>query len=229
MFMTTACTCEYNLTIEDNKFEESIKLNAENTDEINNLNNEWRIPVDKEEYNIGLDASSDYASDDTYEYSIGSNSLTLKHTFSSSEYPNATAPSLCYNTVVVTKESGNMIISTSPKSTCFDQYPSLTNIKINITTTGEVVSNNADRVNGKTYTWVLTRNNKNKGISLVLKNSNNKATPSNNNKEKDNNQDTTDIANKPDYSTYILAGIILLLFLIGYAIYKNLTKDDERV
>ena len=47
-------------------------------------------------------------------------------------------------------------------------------VKVNITTELEVLENNADEVNGNTYTWNINNNNYlNKEVNIQLKRSNN--------------------------------------------------------
>ena len=50
LLLTTGCTCEYNLNITGNKYSEEVIITANTSEEINNINKEWKIPVDKEEY-----------------------------------------------------------------------------------------------------------------------------------------------------------------------------------
>lgn len=58
-------------------------------------------------------------------------------------------------------------ISASDFSFIFNEYPELDKITINIRTSKNVVSNNADKVNGSTYTWVVTKNNPGRRIKIT--------------------------------------------------------------
>ena len=60
IFLTTGCTCEYNLTIDNNTYKEEIVLTSSDSEELTNFNNEWQIPIDKEIYqNISGDPSTE--------------------------------------------------------------------------------------------------------------------------------------------------------------------------
>ena len=50
---------------------------------------------------------------------------------------------------------------------CFDKYSIIDDVNINVTTGYKVLENNADKVDGNTYTWNITKSNK-KGIKLTL-------------------------------------------------------------
>ena len=73
--------CEYNLNITGNKYSEEVIITANTSEEINNINNEWKIPVDKEEYDyLGGDYSTTAtAIGDTYKYNISANKLILNY------------------------------------------------------------------------------------------------------------------------------------------------------
>jgi hypothetical protein len=119
-----------------------------------------------------------------------------------------------------------MILSTSKNAICFEQYPTLTNLIVNITIDGKVSSHNADRVNGNVYTWQINRNNaSSKAINLVIDNLNDEPTTS-----KLNNNSSTNSTTKKDYTLYIFCGILLIVIVVIYIIFnkiKNNEKDND--
>ena len=217
ILLTTGCTCEYNLTIDNNSYKESINIVPSNSEERNSLNTKFEIPVDKNNYYYG-DETTDYSSlGDIYKYSFNNNILNMSYDFRKSYYINSTAVSLCYKTLTVTNYEGNTVISTSNNATCFDNYPELTNLVINITVDRDIISHNADKVNGNIYTWNLTKNNaKNKSINLVFKNDSDEKEEINNNQE----------IKKNDYTMYIFAGILLIVLLSAYVYINNLKNKN---
>ena len=52
----------------------------------------------------------------------------------------------------------------------FNEYPELTKLVVNIVTSKQVTSHNADYVNGNTYTWVITSENQNREIMFYYLN-----------------------------------------------------------
>ena len=220
ILMSTGCTCEYNLTIDNNTYKESVNIVGTNNSERNNLNTKIEIPVDKNNYYYG-DQSTNYSSlGDIYNYSYNNGKLNMSHDFIKSEFINSTLASACYKTLTVTNYQGNTVISTSNGAMCFDNYSEMTNLVINITVDKNVISNNADKVNGNTYTWNLTKDNSsNKAINLVFQNEEGN--------EKEIVEDTKN--NNKDYTMFIMAGILLIVMLIVYAYVNNLKNDNDGV
>lgn len=226
LLLTTGCTCEYNLNITGNKYSEEVIITANTSEEINNINNEWKIPVDKEEYDyLGGDPSTTAtASGDTYKYNISANKLTLNYDFTRTSLNNSTAISNCYSQATIQSYKDSTIISTSDKVLCFSNYPSLTNLKINITTTKPVKNHNADKVSGNTYTWIITKNNaNNKPVNMVI---NNGESSSSTNPSSSSSSSQTN-TNKNDYTLYIFCGILLIVLLFGYFIFKKIKNNAD--
>ena len=160
-------------------------------------------------------SNTDYSSlGDSYNYNFNNNRLTFSNEFNRDNYQNSTAVSACYKTLSIANYNGNTIISTNNRAECFDAYPSLSSLTINIIVDKKVTSNNADKVNGNTYTWNINRNNKNKGINLTFADKDNDKTTEEEAVEKN-------IVIKKDYTMYIFAGILLVIVLIIYLIIAN--------
>lgn len=227
----TGCSCTYNLTINGDKYSEEIILVGENNNEISSFNKNWQIPIDKNEYNIGTDPSSDNKTNsNTYKYTLYGSRITFNYDFGINEYINSTAVSKCYNKLTVINQEDNLIISSSSKAICFEQNPPLNNVTINITVDRPVKNSNADSKNGNTYTWRLNKNNANsKDINLILDNK-----TENDKKNSENTKDNSGkniIPNsntnlKKDYTMYIFA-VILLIGLLGAYLIVNKVKNKE--
>lgn len=83
------------------------------------------------------------------------------------EYENSPGIKACYQYFKVIEEDENIILSTSLENKCFDEYPMLDDITINLKTNHKVVSSNADLVDGYHYTWNLSRENKDDAAILI--------------------------------------------------------------
>ncbi len=223
---TTGCTCEYNLKLENGKYHEEIVLTGENSEEINQLNTKLTIPVDKDIYNHPGDYDSKPETNtETYKNKYSGNKLTLTYDFSSDNYYKSSAVSNCYNTLSVSNYNDSTIISTSSNEFCFSRYPTLNNIRVNITIDGVIISHNADSVSGNTYTWNLTRDDtSDKSINIIFKEkqTGNDIIENNDNKNQDEKE-------KKDYTMYIFAAVILTLLLIGYTIYLKIKKEENNM
>ena len=122
LLITTGCTCQYDLTIENGVYKEKVTLTADNDEEAANFNNEWKIVTDKEEYEIGLGSDGGYEpKGDLYSYNLTGNNLTFTHDFTKNEYSNSTAAYNCYKLLTVSNYSESIIISTSQKALCFEK------------------------------------------------------------------------------------------------------------
>ncbi len=221
LLFTTGCACRYDLTIDNDTYKESIILAASSDDEKDNLNRKWEIPVDKNNYYLGDENIDETYTNYIYDYKVNSNNnLVFSHNFGRSDYLNSTAVSICYKTLSVSNYQETTVISTSNNAMCFDSYRNLSSLMVNITVSNKVISNNADKVNGNTYTWNINRNNaSDKSINMVFEN-----------KETTDSQDnqTDNIVSKNEkYTMYIFAGILLIIVLIIYFIFNNLKNKDD--
>lgn len=225
LLLTTGCTCEYNLQIDDDTYKEEVILKADNSEELSNFNNKWQISIDKNESNIGTDpsATEEPTSNGMYKYNLTGNNLVFTYTFPINQYTYSTAVSKCYNNLTTTNYNNSIIISTSSNAICFDNYPNLNNVIVNITVDRNVISNNADSVSGKTYTWQLNKNNaNNKSVNMVLDKK------SIENKNIDNTiSNKSNTNNKKDYTMYIFCGILLIVFLLGYLIFNKIKNKEN--
>lgn len=223
LFMT-GCTCEYNLTIDNNTYKEKIIFSGTTNDEINYFKNEWTIPVDKDEYNniSGEPGSKIEINSDIYQYQLIGNNLTFNNNFTRSSLNNSTAISICYDKVTIQNYEDSIVISTSSKVQCFNKYPTLTNIKIDITTDKPVKKHNADSVNQNTYTWNISKNDsESKSINMIINNRSEESSSENEPNQKENKNI------KKDYSLYIFCGILLIVILIGYLIITKIKKNND--
>ncbi len=62
-----------------------------------------------------------------------------------------------------------LIISTSAKNYCFDMYPNLETITVNLETNHKVIFHNADKESDGQYTWKINKNNADaKTLQIIL-------------------------------------------------------------
>ena len=229
LIITSGCTCEYNLKIENNTYSEEVILIATTTSEKEEFNRAWKVPIDKDTYNIGLDTEETGSdNDEYYDNKIVGNRLIFSHDFNKSDYSKSSAVSNCYNSLSISNSSDKIIISTSKEVKCLDDYPNLTELKINITTNNPVKTHNADSISGNTYTWNINKNNaNNKSINLILVNENNSV--SNTTTTVASNNTITPDKPRKDYSMYIFSAILLAVMLTVYAIYNKRKNKEEKI
>lgn len=168
-FAVTGCEAHYNLTITKTGMKESVDFLYNNTPENKsilkdyldndymayyNMNNRKSYHYDKKEIN----------KDDT----IGMN---LTYTYLIDDLKKSSLLDSCYYKKSVIRTKDEIVLSTDGKAMCFykDQDKLLDKLIINITTDLNVVENNADKVNGNTYTWIIDDTNfQNKPVNMKI-------------------------------------------------------------
>lgn len=245
IFMLTGCDLSYNLEINEKKFNETITITEKDSTKWNNQiienNNEtYKEKIDWIINNpVYVEKNADVAPyEDTpmlngikyYQQEKINNQngygVKLNTNGNIKEINNLRSLSYCYEFASIINNNEEYIISTSFKNYCFEQYLLLDKININITTDMKVNSNNADRVSGNTYTWIITRENySNKSISLAMQSISEYEEEKK--EELQNNVVDKEKNNKKDYTLYIFCGILITLILIGYLIFKKIKDKSE--
>lgn len=248
ILFTTGCNCEYNLTINNNNYNEEIKIIADNETEVSQFNLEWIIPTNKEEYSMVGDPDSIPNYSNIYKYNVKDNTLIFSNNFEYNEYKKSTAVSVCFERFKVSPKDNTIIISTRSKIECFDKYDKLNSITINAKVDKEVIEHDADKVKGNIYTWYIDKSNlTTKSINLVLQNDEEDSSkkidieiPNNDNNSSGNltnssqNSSSSNISNNTknnnnDYTLYIFCGILLLVMLLAYFTFNKIKNKNNKM
>lgn len=75
---------------------------------------------------------------------------------------------VCYNNATFKITNDIILLDTDSKMECFKYLNENDTIEVNIKTDFKVIYNNADEVNGNTYTWLIDKNNLYKKISIKM-------------------------------------------------------------
>lgn len=183
IFMMCGCTAEVNLEISDSKIKESVDItfyqDAIYTKDIIKASFRNYIPIYARD--VIVDAEEDRPFPNTKYYEKTETDLgngyrfNYSYDFNINEYEEARTIKdgfRSYN-VSVDQDNGNISISTDNNGLLyFDDYPLLEEVKINIRTNYLVEENNADSVNGNTYTWIFDKDTK-KSINMLINTSTN--------------------------------------------------------
>lgn len=167
--LLTGCSSTYNLEISGNSYTENIDINIDNQEEDTYFTKELKIPINKNSFlsgdpdpNSKIDENIKY-----YDYSKNNGVAKFSSVFNLSNFYLSSAIYTCYDKVNAYNQAGNTIISTSSRAVCFDNYPNLEKVTVNVNIDRKVKSHNADKVSENTYTWYLTPSNP-KAINLVF-------------------------------------------------------------
>lgn len=170
------CSATYEIDIDKElNIDEKLELSSESyNSQISNY--ESFLPVD---INVDDIEAFKVKSDDIEYYDINKNDdnskIEFSYTFDIDKFNNSMMARSCYEYVTVMNSYNKdnlrdeLLISTSKKFLCFNNYNNLDDVTVNITTKKEVYSNNADSVNGNTYTWYINKDTKDDAsIQMVI-------------------------------------------------------------
>ena len=193
----TGCSFEYNMKIDTNTISEENIVYIPNTDkndikqEVEKLVSRYTGPTNS----LGMYKQSVIEDNNNFGMPYKKNYDTLN------DYNNSLSFSICYDNYKLIKEKDKIVISTSKRFNCFNKYSELDDVTINIDSSLEVESSNADEVNGNIYTWNINKSNAdNKPINIVLK-------PNTEQKEKQRQLSVVLLV----IAAFILLGIIVFL------------------
>ena len=169
VFLLTGCDVTYNLIINDDEtFDESVmfsflKSNTKPEDLSVYVND--KLPLSNNQYESRKYNSQINVSENTYD-------LVYDYSHDFNNFRNTLFVDSCYNDSKITRTDDKITIRSGKGFRCLNPDNGLItdNVKINITTKLEVLDNNADEVNGNTYTWNINFNNvQNKEVNITLK------------------------------------------------------------
>jgi hypothetical protein len=256
MFLLCGCSVNYNLEItDDNKFIEKVSIDADSEEELH----ETIESTNKTLYETFLELKDSYVQaysnahinnyeEDTvkqdgveyYNKSYSSNKMAYNYTFKNhNDFKYSYIANYCKPSLKIISTSSNVTLSTSSFD-CINDYETLNNIVIKITTNKRVISNNADEVNKNTYIWNITKDNyKTKKINFkysltnVSDNSNGNNDPNNNNNPNENtdpngNNDPNNNIDEPAFNPLTVVLILLLILLFGFVIFLVLQVKNRR-
>ena len=207
ILILTGCDIEYNLTIDNDSFDEKITLSLlkqdisfENmTDYLKN-----KISISNDRYENKFYESSIYVHDNSYD-------LIYDYSHDFNSFKSGFFVNNCYTDINISGNDNEISIFSGDDFRCLSPDNGLIadSAKINIKTKLEVLDNNADSVNGNTYTWNIDRNNyKTKEINLKLKKVN---------------------ENSFDFSFIIYIAIPIIIFGVIFILAKNKIRKINKI
>lgn len=235
----TGCTVEYNVNITKNNISEEITVNDYITsirtkENILSEYNTWYPTyvnfitegesIEIEDYSRKYEGIEYHQKDikelnDGYKY-------TYKYIYPIDQYNNAYTLARTYLESSIYQGYNNLIIKTS-KENFLCNYDYFDEVKVNITIDPKVYElnyTNTSNINDNTYTWTLNRSNCNNSEIVLTLNKINQYNEIIN--EKDNG---IKVRPESEYTLYIFLGVILLIILIVYFIFKKLKEKNEKM
>lgn len=136
--------------------------------------------------------------------------LKMNYIYDVNKFNNNIVARSCYEYVTSSINSERLLLSTSRKFLCFDKYENLSSVSVRVKSKYKLMNTNADKIEGNTYIWNITRDNyENKNLYLEL----------------DRNmyvKDTVDKVMEINFVNMFVISIIILI--IGYFVYKKIRE-----
>ena len=215
-----SCGCSATYTIDTtNDYNELINIKTNYNDDINEISNS-QIAIYADDNVEDIDGNLP-ESVLKYSFSRNNDNLISNYKFNSfNNFQRSTSVESCFKHINVT-EGSTYKIETDNTFLCFENYPKLEELTINIIA-NNVVSNNADKVDGNTYSWTFTKDNyRLKSIIIEYRrNTSNSNNPNNsqNNKESDKKNNV-----KTPWYLYLLLSLFFVI-LFGIIFFSKKMK-----
>ena len=208
IIILTGCSSEYNIEFSNKKIKENIKVDILNSDILPKYDVKIYGSTDKATSFIKNDQYPFFGNEDiVYNKKVDKSGnvthVELNYEYTHDEYLNSTAYKGCFENseLVTNKKNYNLNFYGSFYCLYGDE------LVINIKSNNEVISNNADKVNGNVYTWIINKDNVD-NVNIQMK-----------------------ISKHTIYFKMIIYAIIGVLFIgliiSGYIVYKRYRERDS--
>lgn len=153
VMLTTGCNATINVNIDKDSVNQKYIINMDSSELSNGT-----VYKTIEQNLLDKEFDSEVLSYFTINNNINSNPLKGSKSYELASYTWDTLIARCYDNQSIIYENNVLKINASGFN-CYDKYSVLNNVNLNVTTNYKVLNNNADKVDGNTYTWNITKNN----------------------------------------------------------------------
>lgn len=164
IFSLSGCTATYNLNISSNNISESLNINGVSIDSSNYFIPVYYNSISTDQYDVDTNQKIDGI--EYYKTSSSSNNFNLDYNFTNDDFLKSNIANTFVSSFVFKKydydddgKKDYYVISTTDDFSAFNLYNELNEVTIKITNNHEVISNNADEVDGNIYIWHFKPNN----------------------------------------------------------------------
>ncbi len=214
LFLITGCDVKYDLVIDNDNFRENVTMSflksQTNYDDVSiYLSNRTPISNNADEtrfYDSKIEEDNSYYN---LIYDCNHDINTIRQSYFISN---------CYPNFSIQSSDDKITLSSGTDFRCINGDDALQSdsVEINITTKLKVLDNNADVVNGNTYTWNIDKNNyQSKSLDMVLQ------------KSFDLNEIV--VQNEASYLTGIIAVVIIVVLLIIFIFVKFKQRKNNKI
>ncbi len=161
LLLSTGCSVEYNLTIDELNAIEDFSLYVENNSSNTAMINDMYQRQTESYFNQDTEDSEYYEVKKGLTRDKKNLFLNFKYNYPLKKLQNSNAISECFYNKSVTKDQEYITLNTSEGFDCIykDTDLQIENLTINIKTNLKVVESNSDKTKKNTYTWNINKNN----------------------------------------------------------------------
>lgn len=161
LFLSTGCTVEYNLTIDELNAIEDFSLYIDNNSSNTTLIDDMYNRQTEAFFNQDTDSSEYYEAKKGLTKDKENLFLNLRYNYPLKYLQNSNAIGECFYNKSVTKDQKYITLNTSKGFDCIykDTDLQIDKLTIHIKTNLKVVESNSDKVKKNTYTWHIDKNN----------------------------------------------------------------------
>lgn len=214
LFLITGCDIKYDLVIDNDSFKENVtmsflKSQTDYNDVSIYLSNKTPISNNVGEtrfYNAKIEESNAYYN---LIYNYNHDVDTIRQSYFITN---------CYPNFNIQNSDDKIALSSGTGFRCINGDDALQSdsVEINITTKLKVLDNNADIVNGNTYTWNIDKNNyQNKSLDMIL--------------QKSFDLNEVVVQSEASYLTGIIAAFIVVILLVIFIFIKIKQRKNNKI
>lgn len=161
LILSTGCSVEYNLTIDELNAIEYFSLYVDNNSSNTAMINDMYQRQTEAYFNQDTDSSEYYEIKKGLTKDKKSLFLNFKYNYPLKKLQNSNAIGQCFYNKSITKDQKYITLNTSKGFDCIykDTDLQIENLTIHIKTNLKVVESNSDKVKKNTYTWYIDKNN----------------------------------------------------------------------
>lgn len=223
IMLLSGCTATYDLDISNAGISESLIISPVSVDNLDYFVPAYYNSIGEDDYDVDINQKIEGI--EYYNTSFGDNIINFNYNFTNANFLQSNIVNGFYSTFIFRKydydEDGvedYYLLTTTDDFSAFDLYKELDEVTVRIKNDFEVISSNADEVDGKIYTWHLSPDDIS-SINMVY----------DPDKEVDYRTFWEKVKDGEYFSVFIFALIIFVVGIIGYLLLKKKGELRDRV
>lgn len=162
LIFMTGCTARYTIEFNDDEIKDNLTVNNVDSEMYNIIKKGEYAPVPAyKDAIINLEEPVKNEGVEYYDIKGKDGNAYLDYKFKLSDFDKSHFANTCYDYFKVFREKDEIVFSTGEKFKCFFPGYNLDSVEVVFKSNHKVIYNNADEVDGDSYIWHITKENKN--------------------------------------------------------------------